>query len=104
MDSLQATYRPGPGHWISSGPPRTTGAPQVTAGRQRLLPTWLVGWKGGPAGAGMACRVRRACEAWSASVREIYRGNAKQRELRGVAYNGSDGSRVWAYYKTVYMA
>ena len=52
----------------------------------------------------MACRVRRACEAWSASVREIYRGNAKQRELRGVAYNGSDGSRVWAYYETVYMA
>ena len=50
----------------------------------------------------MACRVRRACEAWSASVRDIYRGNAKQRELRGVAYNGSDGSRVWAYYKTVY--
>ena len=33
----------------------------------------------------MACRVRRACEAWSASVQEIYRGNAKQRELRGVA-------------------
>ena len=52
----------------------------------------------------MACRVRRACDAWSASVREIYRGNAKQRELRGVAYNGSDGSRVWAYYETVYMA
>ena len=52
----------------------------------------------------MACRVRRACEAWSASVREIYRGNVKQRELRGVAYNGSDGSRVWAYHETVYMA
>ena len=28
----------------------------------------------------------------------------KQRELRGVAYNGSDGCRVWAYYETVYMA
>ena len=52
----------------------------------------------------MACRVRRACEAWSASVREIYRDNAKQQELRGVAYNGSDSSRVWAYYKTVYIA
>ena len=52
----------------------------------------------------MACRVRRACEAWSASVREIYRGNVKQRELRGVAYDGSDGSRVWAYFETVYMA
>ena len=76
----------------------------MTVGRRRLLPTWLVGWKGGPAGAGMACRVRRACKAWSASVREIYRGNVKQRELRGVAYNGSDGSRVWAYYETVYMA
>ena len=52
----------------------------------------------------MACRVRRACEAWLASVQEIYRGNVKQRELRGVAYNGSDGSRVWAYDKTVYIA
>ena len=28
----------------------------------------------------------------------------KQRELRAVAYNGSDRCRVWAYYKTVYMA
>ena len=52
----------------------------------------------------MACRVRRACKAWSASVQEIYRGNVKQLELRGVAYNGSDGSRVWAYFETVYMA
>ena len=52
----------------------------------------------------MACRVCRACGAWSASVREIYRGNIKQRELWGVAYNGSDSSRVWAYYETVYMA
>ena len=46
----------------------------------------------------------KACEAWSASVQEIYGGNAKQRELRGVAYNGNDGGRAWAYYKTVYMA
>ena len=76
----------------------------MTAGRQRLLPTWLVGWKGSPAGAGMACRVRRVCEAWSASVQDIYRDNTKQQELRGVAYNGSDSSRVWAYYETVYMA
>ena len=40
----------------------------------------------------MACRVRRACEAWSASVREIYRGNAKQRELRGVAPGWQPGA------------
>ena len=50
------------------------------------------------------CRVCKVCEAWSASVREIHRGNVKQRELRDVAYNGSDGSRVWAYYETVYIA
>ena len=28
----------------------------------------------------------------------------KQQELQGVVYNGSDRCRVWAYYKTVYIA
>ena len=66
------------GTGLSSGPTGVTGAPQATADQGELLPTWLVGWKGGPAGAGTACRVRKACEAWSAFVREICEGDAKQ--------------------------
>ena len=68
----------GQGTGLSSGPTGATRAPQVTADQGELLPTWLVGWKGGPAGAGMACRVCKACKAWSAFVQEICEGNVKQ--------------------------
>ena len=68
----------GQGTGLSSGLTGATGAPQATADQGELLPTWLVGWKGSPAGAGTACRIRKACEAWSAFVQEICEGNAKQ--------------------------
>ena len=68
----------GQGTGLSSGPTGATGAPQATVDQGELLPTWLVGWKDSPAGAGTACRVCKACEAWSAFVQEICEGNMKQ--------------------------
>ena len=75
----------------------------MTVDQGELLPTWLVDWKGGSAGAGTVCRVCKVCKAWSVFVQEICKGNTNSYQLQGVAYNSSDRGRVWAYYKTVYI-